>query len=100
MTRVTVPNKYNLGGTVDLLLTAYDHNDLVFTPVESRLSVKSPDGNIFTVSGAGLSTASGYLYYTYRPLLIGWYEYEGWVKDANGREIVVTKGFDITDRLY
>ena len=100
MTRVSIPSKYVLGGTVDLMLTAYDHNDLVFTPTESRVSVKSPDGIIFTVSGDGLSTASGYLFYTYRPLLIGWYEYEGWAKDSEGREIVVTKGFDITDRLY
>ena len=100
MTRVDIPNKYNLGGTVDLLLTAYDHNDQVFTPIESRISVKGPDGVILTVSGDGLSTASGYQFITYRPLAVGWYEYEGWAKDSEGREIVQTKGFDITDRLY
>lgn len=98
---VEIPQKYNLGGTVDLLLTPYDTNNIVFNPVEARLSIKQPDGVIITVSGTGLTwVPSGYLYYTYRPPLVGWYEYEGWVKDTTGREITKTKGLDITDRLY
>jgi hypothetical protein len=95
------PNDYNLGGTVDLLLTPYDTNDIVFDPIEARLSIKSPDGDILTVSGDDMTyVTSGYLFYTYKPELIGWYEYEGWVKDNTGREIAKTKGFEITDRVY
>jgi hypothetical protein len=96
-----IPSKYTLGGTVDLLLTPYDTNNIVFDPIESRLSIKQPDGVIITVSGDILTyVTSGYLFYTYRPPTVGWYEYEGWVKDTTGREIAKTKGFDITDRLY
>jgi hypothetical protein len=98
---IDIPSKYTLGGTVELRLTAYDVDNIVFTPTESRLSVKEPTGSIVTVSGDTILTASGgYLYHIYRPSIVGWHEFEGWVKDNSGREIVKSKGFDIVDRLY
>jgi hypothetical protein len=101
MAAADIPSKYTLGGTVELRLTSYDTDNVIFTPTESRLSIKEPTGNIVTVSGDQLLTASGgYLYHIYRPPIVGWYEYEGWVKDNSGREIVKPKGFDIVDRLY
>jgi hypothetical protein len=66
-----------------------------------RLSVEQPDGVIVTYSGGELiMVASGYFYALYRPLTIGWYEYEGWVKDGNGRENAQTRGFEVVDRVY
>lgn len=94
------PNVYILGARPELWLTPRDRNDEFFTPTEMRLSVEQPDGVIVTYSGAEMTLASGYYYVLYRPLLIGWYEYEGWVKDGTGREAAQTRGFEVTDRVY
>lgn len=94
------PNEYVLGGNVRLKLFPLDQDDDFFVPNESRLSIKQPDGVIVTVSGSGLTTASGYLYYRYKPPTIGWYEYESWVKDSAENEDVQTNGFEVTDRVY
>jgi hypothetical protein len=94
------PNVYVLGGSPELRLEFFDQQGEPMVPNESRLSVKSPEGNIVTYSGADLSSASGYLYYIYHPSIIGWYEYEGWGKDGTGREIAQTNGFEVVDRLY
>ncbi len=77
-----------------------DTNGQFFVPTASRLSIKRPDGIIITLSGADLTIASGYLYYEYEPPTIGWYEYEGWVQDAGGREITQSNGFEVVDRVY
>lgn len=96
------PNVYVLGGITEIDATPTDQDGVFFVPSESRLSIKEPSGTIITVSGGGLSMSptSGYLYYLYRPTTIGWYEYEQWVKDSTGREIVKTNGFDVIDRVY
>lgn len=94
------PNVYILGGKPRLKVTALDTNGEPFTPTEARLSVKNPDGTIITYSGGDLTQASGYLYYRYHPQQIGWYEYEGWVKDGNENEDTDTHGFEVTDRVY
>jgi hypothetical protein len=93
------PNEYILGGTPEIDITPKDQDDIFFVPTEARLSIKEPTGTITTVSGGDLVLASGYLYYLYHPLEIGWYEYESWVKDNSGREVVKTNGFEVTDRL-
>lgn len=94
------PSVYILGGKPEIYLTPEDQDGNFFTPSQSRLSVKEPSGNIFTVSGADLTLASGYYFYDYKPATIGWYEYEIWVEDSAGREIVETNGFEVTDRVY
>ncbi len=94
------PNVYILGGNQELYIIPADQNGEFFAPSESRISVKEPSGDIFTVSGVDLTLASGYYFYEYKPATIGWYEYEGWVKDSAGREIVQTNGFEVTDRVY
>lgn len=82
-------------------LTFTDTNGDPFTPLESRLSIKQPDGYIVTVSGSDdLVQASGYLYYLYQPPTRGWYEYEGWGKDGTGREVAQTNGFEVIDHVY
>lgn len=91
---------YVLGGKPELDLTFTDMNGDTFLPLESRLSIKQPDGEIITVSGGDLSSTSGYLYYMYRPPTIGWYEYEGWGKDGSGREVAQTNGFEVIDHVY
>jgi len=99
-------NTYVLGGNPELDVTAYDTDNHPFIPNEVRLSVKDPTGLITTISGginnppSDLIQASGYMYYLYRPPVIGWYEYESWVKDGSGRETTATNGFEIVDRLY
>jgi hypothetical protein len=94
------PNKYNLGSKPELLLTTIGISDESIIPTESRLSIKSPDGVILTVSGADMIVASGYIFYRYTPETKGWYEYEAWVKDGTGREDAATRGFEVTDRVY
>jgi len=94
------PSVYVLGGVPELDLTFTDLDGLTFTPNEYRLSIKQPDGDIVTVSGSELTAASGYIYYLYRPPVVGWYEYEGWGKDGAGREIAQTNGFEVIDRVF
>jgi hypothetical protein len=98
---VDIPSKYTLGGTIEIDLTTYDTNNIVFIPSESRLSVKDPVGAILTVSGDAFTATSGSMqFYIYRPPYTGWYEYEIWVKDNSGREVVKSRGFDVVDRVY
>lgn len=97
---MTKPNVYVLGGKPEILLVPKDLNDTFFEYSEARLSIKEPTGTIITVSGSDLTLASGYYYYSYRPPVIGWYEYEAWVKDGAGREDTATNGFEVTDRVY
>lgn len=105
------PSVYVLGGKPEIDMTVYDINGDPFIPVYARLSIKAPGGTITTVSGGAgvptgeMSTGSGYLYYLYRPLTIGWYEYEQWGADgnwpnANAREGTDTSGFEIIDKVY
>jgi len=94
------PNVYVLGGKPELTITPLDQDDLFFIPSLLRLSIKEPDGDIITVSGGDLTLASGYYYYRYNPETVGWYEYEAWVRDAEGREIAETNGFEVIDRVY
>jgi hypothetical protein len=102
----TRPDELILGGTLDVRAKFTDPAGLGITPIESRISVKAPTGDIYTVSGGDLlpvtspTTISGMYYFVYRPEVIGWYEYESWGKDANGNERVETNGFEIKDRLY
>jgi hypothetical protein len=93
------PNVYVLGARPELRLAPVDEDGLFFAPTEMRMSIEQPDGVIVTYSGAELTLASGYYYVMYRPPTIGWYEYEGWVKDSAGREIAQTHGFDVIDRV-
>lgn len=94
------PNVYVLGAKPELVFETEDINGNLIVPLEARLSIKQPDGVVLTYSGGDLTTASGYLYFLYSPPTIGWYEYEGWVKDATGREDASTKGFEVIDRVY
>lgn len=94
------PNEYNLGSRPELDLTPLDQDGNFFTPSEMRLSIKNPSGTILTVSGEDMILGSGYYYYQYYPETVGWYEYEGWVRDSAGREIADSKGFEVTDRVY
>lgn len=94
------PHVYVLGSKPQLELNPTDQNGVFFTPSEMRLTVKEPDGDIFTVSGAEMTLASGYYFYEYKPLTRGWFEYEGWCTDSAGREIAATNGFEVVDRVY
>jgi hypothetical protein len=94
------PNVYVLGGKVEIDMYPTDLSGTFFVPSRSRLSIKEPDGDIITVSGADLTVASGYLYYLYRPPTIGWFEYESWVEDSTEREVAQTNGFEVIDRVY
>lgn len=94
------PHVYILGGKPEISLTPADQDGEFFTPSEMRLSIKEPDGDLITFSGGDLTLASGYYFYRYHPETIGWYQYEAWVKDSEGREIVETNGFEIIDKVY
>lgn len=92
-------NVYELGGVVEIDITPTDQDDEFFEPTESRLTIQDPTGELTTVSGEDLVTASGYFYYLYRPPVRGYYVYETWVKDGTGREIVTAHGFEILDTV-
>ncbi len=94
------PNRYVLGSKPEIDLTFYNESNQKFTPTQSRLSIKQPDGTIVTYSGGDMSAGSGYLYVLYRPPVIGYYEYEGWGSDGAGREIASTASFEVYDKLY
>lgn len=93
-------NRYVLGTTPRLKVTTKSEEGVIFVPTEARLSIKNPDGTITTYSGGDLTTASGYLYLIYHPSEVGFYQYEGWVKDGNGLEDASTRGFEIYDMVY
>ena len=97
---MVAPNVYVLGGKPEIVIETYDIAGALFIPSLVRLSIKQPDGVIVTLSGAELSTGSGYLFYDYRPPTIGWYEYETWVRDPADREDTATNGFEVIDRVY
>lgn len=97
---MTKPNVWELGSTPDIIIVPNDQNGEFFEPSEMRLSIKAPSGVITTISGAELILASGYYYYEYQPETRGWYEYESWVKDAAGRQITKSNGFEIIDNVY
>lgn len=97
---MAIPNTYVLGSVPEIDLTTKNLDGTIMVPVESRVSFKQPNGTIVTYSGGAMTAASGYQYVLYRPPTIGWYEYEGWVKDSSGREIVKTNGFEVIDRVY
>jgi hypothetical protein len=97
------PDEFVLGGTQRIRAKFTDDYVYGVTPLEMRISLKDPLGEILTVSGGDLlvdTTTSGQFYFVYRPPLVGWYEYESWGKDGNGNEVVETAGFEIVDRLY
>lgn len=94
------PNVYVLGGNTEIRIDITGVDGTKITPIESRLSIKAPDGDIVTYSGGELIQASGYLYLLYKPETIGWYQYEAWGKDASGREDVATRGFEVIDQVY
>lgn len=93
-------NRYVLGTKPKLKLTPVDTDGVSFVPTESRISVKAPTGVITTYSGADMTTVSGYSYVIYSPETVGWYQYEGWVKDGNGLEDAATRGFEVYDLVY
>lgn len=97
---MTKPNSYVLGGKIEIDLYPTDLAGVFFVPSEMRLSIKEPNEQIVTYSGGDLTVASGYLFYLYRPPIVGWYEYESWVKDSTEREIAQTNGFEVIDRVY
>ena len=94
------PNRYVLGTKPRIKVVSKDTNGVIFVPSEIRLSVKNPVGVITTYSGAQMTTASGYQYAIYDPTIVGWYQYESWVKDSNGLEDAATNGFEIYDLVY
>jgi hypothetical protein len=94
------PNVYILGGTQEIDITPIDQNGDFFEPTKVRLSIKQPDGQIITVSGDGLSIVpSGYYFYIYEPLTIGWYQYETAI-EHNGRKVAETNGFEVVDQVF
>jgi hypothetical protein len=94
-------NTWVLGATPEIDLRVYDREDHTIDPVEVRLSIETPTGEVLTFSGMDLQTASGYLYYIYHPTVRGWYSYEVWAKDVNGVEgtsdVCDANGFEIVD---
>lgn len=93
------PNVYILGGRPEIVVTAEDLDGVAFIPTEMRLSIQDPTGAITTVSGADMTVASGYVYYSYRPLFRGFYATETWVKDGTGREDTAGGGFEVIDTI-
>lgn len=95
------PNVYVLESRPEIYFTPEDQDGIFFTPADMRISIKEPDGDIIVVSGADITLASGYYFYIYEPLTIGWYEYEVKVTHpTNGRQVVKTNGFEVVDNVY
>jgi hypothetical protein len=98
---IVKPNVYVLGGKPEIDLEFQDQQGVTFIASLVRLSIAQPDGTIITLSGGDMTMLSGAIYsYMYRPPTKGWYEYEGWGRDSAGREIAMTNGFEVIDRVY
>ena len=98
---MAIPNRYVLGAKPRIRVTPRDTNGIIFVPSEIRLSVKEPTGTIITYSGGDMTTASGGdLFVLYKPPVVGWYQTEAWVKDANSLEDTATDGFEVYDLVY
>jgi hypothetical protein len=93
------PKTYTLGSRPEIILAVTDDEGLVVLPTLARLSVEEPDGTVFTVSGGVMTSNGTYLSYVYDPQQVGWYEYEGWVRDSAGRESASQNGFTVIDRV-
>lgn len=93
------PNIWNVGDTVEVFDKTYDLDGIYFVPIESRISMAWPDGTVTTVSGGAMITASGEMYYPFKINAVGWHEYEVAVKDASGREKVLSGGFEAVDQV-
>ena len=93
-------NTYVLGAKPRIKITTVDVDGITFIPSEIRLSIKEPSETIITYSGGELLAGSGYMYTYYSPPLVGWYQYEAWVKDGNGLETAETRGFEVIDLVY
>ena len=91
------PNVYVLSSKPEIDVVPTDLAGVFFVPNQSRLSIQEPSGNLITVSGADLTTASGYLYYLYQTSSTGWVEYEFWCRDGTGREVAASNGFEVVD---
>jgi hypothetical protein len=96
---MTKPNSYIKGGNIELKVATIDSNGEAFTPTLVRLSVRPPSGTVVTYSGGDLSAGTGYLYRLYTPTTSGYYTYEGWVQDEDGREGMDANGFYVSDRI-
>lgn len=93
------PNVYILGGRPEIVVITKDLDGEPFIPTEMRLSIQDPTGAITTVSGGDVTVASGYVYYSYRPPIKGFYATETWVKDGTGREDTAGGGFEVIDTI-
>lgn len=94
------PNVYVLGAKPEIYFEVVGIAGNKITPIESRISIREPSGTVVTVSGDDLFVGSGYLSLWYMPETIGWYQYEVWVKDGDGREDAATRGFEVIDEVY
>lgn len=93
------PNRYILGAKPELSIYPKTPSGIFFVPAAMRISVKQPDGLITTFSGGDFTQATDYLFVLYQPQIVGWYEYEAWIQDSNGREAAATNGFEVLDRV-
>jgi hypothetical protein len=98
---MTKPNLYGLGSTPEIDIYPKDQNNAFFIPTLMRLSIKKPDGTVITVSGSSLTLDVDHYYYIANSTTIvttaGWYEYEAWISDATGRQIMEANGFAVVD---
>jgi hypothetical protein len=96
--KLSKPNIYELGTTVNFVLSATDIDGNPITPTEARISIEYGD-TITTVSGVAMTPDGNDLTYAYIPSGKGWNIYEAWVKDNVGRESAASKGFYVVDTV-
>jgi hypothetical protein len=93
------PNQYVLGARPRITLATVDQDGATVMPTEARLSILRPDQVVVTVSGAQMTNMTTYLAYDYTPTTSGFYQYESWCKDTNGREAAAQHAFMVTNRV-
>lgn len=94
------PTIYGLGSVPEIMMATHDDNGTVVVPTEARLTIQDPHGSQITVSGGQMTVDGDYLIYLYQGITTsGFYQYEGWVKSASGKEDARTNGFQVIDRI-
>jgi len=93
-----IPEVYMVGTSIEIDTLTYDKDYLPVDVQEVKVYIQSPLGEVLTISGEDILTASGYEYCIYRPEIKGWHIYWVSVVDSLGLTSISNPiGFEVID---